>query len=83
MSLRIIGLLIVFFSNFFIARSQNVLIEAESFDQTGGWVVDPQFVEQMGSPYLMAHGMGIPVADASSTFQLEEKGMLEVVRSIV
>lgn len=74
MSLRIIGLLIVFFSNFFIARSQNVLIEAESFNQTGGWVVDPQFVEQMGSPYLMAHGMGIPVADASSTFQLEEKG---------
>ena len=40
------------------------LIEAESFEDKGGWVVDPQFVEQMGSPYLLAHGMGLPVADA-------------------
>ncbi|MCJ7447861.1 MAG: FAD-dependent oxidoreductase [Bacteroidales bacterium] len=51
-----------------------VLIEAESFDDTGGWVVDPQFVEQMGSPYLLAHGLGIPLADAGTEITLPEKG---------
>jgi hypothetical protein len=44
----------------------SVLIEAESFSDKGGWVVDPQFVEQMGSPYLLAHGLGKPVKDAST-----------------
>ena len=38
--------------------SDGILIEAESFTDKGGWVVDQQFVEQMGSPYLLAHGMG-------------------------
>ena len=45
---------------------ESCLIEAESFEDKGGWVVDPQFVEQMGSPYLLAHGMGHPVADAQT-----------------
>ncbi len=54
---------------FFISCSNDdhsVLIEAESFTSHGGWVVDPQFVEQMGSPYLLAHGMGTPVSDAET-----------------
>jgi hypothetical protein len=41
-----------------------VLIEAEGFANTGGWVVDPQFMDLMGSPYLLAHGLGVPVNDA-------------------
>jgi len=41
-----------------------ILLEAESFDKTGGWVIDQQFMDQMGSPYLLAHGLGKPVADA-------------------
>jgi len=32
--------------------SQEVLVEAESFDNPGGWLVDSQFKQQMGSPYL-------------------------------
>lgn len=47
------------------AQHNEFLFEAESFKEKGGWVVDPQFVEQMGSPYLLAHGLGIPVANAS------------------
>ena len=43
-----------------------VLLEAESFSKKGGWVVDPQFVDSMGSPYLLAHGKGVPVSDAST-----------------
>ena len=52
----------------------NKLIEAESFDVKGGWVVDPQFVEQMGSPYLLAHGLGIPVENAKMKFELPSGG---------
>lgn len=41
-----------------------VLVEAESLKETGGWVVDQQFMDLMGSPYLLAHGLGEPVPDA-------------------
>ena len=47
--------------------AQGIFIEAESFASKGGWSVDQQFMDQMGSPYLIAHGMGRPVADASTT----------------
>ena len=50
------------------AQAKTVFIEAESFDDWGGWVNDTQFMDQMGSPYLLAHGMGKPVADAKTTF---------------
>lgn len=46
------------------------LIEAESFSNKGGWQVDQQFMDQMGSPYLIAHGLGVPVADASTELRL-------------
>ena len=53
-------LMITVFISVQAQKNNTVLIEAESFSNKGGWVVDPQFVEQMGSPYLLAHGMGIP-----------------------
>lgn len=63
----------------YVAQAQEqILIEAESFINTGGWVVDPQFVEQMGSPYIMAHGMGVPVANASTEISFKEKGTYHV-----
>lgn len=54
--------------------SSDILIEAESFDEKGGWVIDNQSMTQMGSPYLLAHGMGIPVADAKTTFDVTKDG---------
>ena len=54
------------------------LIEAESFSNKGGWVVDPQFVQQMGSPFLLAHGGGTPVADVSGTLTVPEPGTYRV-----
>ena len=51
------------------ARAETVFLEAESFDDWGGWVNDTQFMDQMGSPYLLAHGLGKPVADAKTTFE--------------
>ena len=41
-------------------------IEAESFKNLGGWAIDQQSMDQMGSPYIMAHGLGVPVADAET-----------------
>ncbi len=56
----------------------SLLIEAEDFSDKGGWVVDPQFVEQMGSPYLLAHGMGMPVDDASTEVTFKSSGKYHV-----
>ena len=51
-----------------------LLVEAENFERKGGWVVDQQFMDLMGSPYLMAHGMEVPVEDASTTISFPESG---------
>lgn len=56
-----------------------VLVEAESFAIKGGWVVDQQFIEQMGSPFLLAHGLGTPVADAVQEVQVPESGRYRVL----
>lgn len=55
-------------------QGAEVLIEAESFRTKGGWVVDQQFMDLMGSPYLLAHGMGVPVEDATTEVTFPEKG---------
>ncbi len=36
--------------------------------------MDPQFVEQMGSPYLLAHGLGYPVKNASTKLNYQVNG---------
>jgi len=51
-----------------------LLVECESFSEKGGWRVDAQFVCSMGSPCLLAHGMGVPVADAVTTADLPAIG---------
>ncbi len=50
-----------------------IFIEAESFKEKGGWVIDQQSMSVLHSAYLMAHGMGEPVADAKTTFKVEKK----------
>jgi hypothetical protein len=61
------------------APAATVLIEAEGFYNAGGWVIDTQSMEQMGSPYLLAHGLGMPVKDASTTVDLPEPGKYHVL----
>ena len=51
-----------------------IFIEAESFLDKGGWVVDQQSFETLGSAYLMAHGMGVPVKDAKHEFTVKKSG---------
>lgn len=54
--------------------AQAFLVEAEDFDEFGGWVLDSQFETQMGSPYLLAHGLGRPVEDARTVVQVPRAG---------
>lgn len=51
-----------------------LFVEAESFQQSGGWQLDTQFITSMGSPYLLAHGMGRPVADATTQIEIDAAG---------
>ncbi len=60
------------------ARANAVLVEAECFRDLGGWVLDQQFMDQMGSPFLLAHGLGIPVADATAVVTFSEPGRYRV-----
>ncbi|WP_210420804.1 FAD-dependent oxidoreductase [Chitinophaga sp. XS-30] len=53
---------------------KQVYVEAESFEDKGGWVIDQQSFVVIGSSYLMAHGMGRPVKEASTTVQFPAKG---------
>jgi hypothetical protein len=59
-------------------NAATVLVEAETFARHGGWKLDTQFIEIMGSPYLLAHGLGRPVADATTTIDLREGGTYRV-----
>ena len=60
------------------AGTPTVLLEAEQFADLGGWVVDQQFMDQMGSPYLLAHGLGEPVRDAQTTVTFAAPGKYRV-----
>lgn len=61
-----------------MGKAANVWIEAESFVHKGGWCVDQQFTFEMGSPYLIAHGMGVPVENAHTTVRFPKKGTYHV-----
>ena len=55
-----------------------ILIETELFDDYGGWSADTQFLDTVGSAYLMAHGMGRTVVDARAAFELAQGGTYHV-----
>jgi hypothetical protein len=58
--------------------STGILVEAEEFDDFGGWILDSQFELEMGSPYLLAHGNGRPVADATTSISITHSGVYNV-----
>ena len=74
MKKNLIFLLIVTICWGTLRAHEEILIETESFSRHGGWVVDQQFMDQMGSPYIMAHGLGAPVEDASTQFDARSAG---------
>jgi hypothetical protein len=60
------------------ALAAELIVEAESFQQLGGWTIDPQFMDAMGSPFLLAHGLGKSVAAASTNVKLPQPGKYTV-----
>lgn len=57
------------------AQDHHVIwLETEKFENRGGWVNDAQFVDQMGSPFLLAIGLEGPVQDASTTVNVPKAG---------
>lgn len=60
------------------SREQTLWVEAESFADRGGWSLDTQAMDVMGSPYLLAHGIGVPVADAKTTLRFPKAGEYKV-----
>lgn len=53
----------------------------QSFD-AGGWGLDVQFMDTVGSPYLIAHGCGLRVVDAIARIEVPKSGKWNVwVRS--
>ncbi|MBN2133247.1 MAG: hypothetical protein JW741_27355, partial [Sedimentisphaerales bacterium] len=61
-----------------VATGRTILVEAEGFENPGGWVVDQQSMDQMGSPYLLAHGFGVPVRDATTKVSFPALGTYRV-----
>ena len=75
--MKVIFLLISTLTLSLIGFSQpmnSLFLEAENFENKGGWVVDQQFMDMMGSSYLMAHGMGVPVEDAKTEVEFPSTG---------
>ena len=58
--------------------AQSLVLDCESFPEKGGWCLDQQFMDEMGSPYLLAHGMGVPVSDASTNVDIPSNGTWHV-----
>ncbi len=55
-------------------QSKTVIVEAENFDNPGGWVVDQQSIDHIGSSYLLAHGLGTPCEDAVTKINFKRQG---------
>ncbi|MCP1381780.1 FAD-dependent oxidoreductase [Runella salmonicolor] len=70
--------LLLLFISLKLSAQDHVFLETESFTDKGGWVIDQQSFVVMGSSYLMAHGMGRPVKDATTTVPFPKKGKYRV-----
>lgn len=58
-----------------ITEKNSVFALATRLENKGDWTVEQQFVLQMGSSYLLAHGIGTPLAgDAEGKIQIPEDG---------
>ncbi len=57
---------------------ENLWIDACEFDDYGGFILETQFVREMGQSYLMADGIGEPISPATTIFNVKEGGFYRV-----
>ncbi len=56
-------------------KTNSVMVLATTFADKGDWIIEQQFVLQMGSSYLLAHGIGTPLEkDAVTTVEVPVEG---------
>ena len=60
---HLLSFILLLLSYYTQVQSAELFLEAESFEKKGGWSIDQQFMDLMGSSYLIAHGLGTPVDD--------------------
>jgi len=75
---KLIATLYLVIAPILVGQTKDLLVEAESFSNHGGWKLDTQFIREMGSPYLLAHGLGTPVVDATTTIEVKESGSYQL-----
>jgi hypothetical protein len=68
------GIILMLLVSLQVSAQNHVFVETESFQNKGGWVIDQQSFVVMGSSYIMAHGMGRPVSDATTTVKFPKTG---------
>jgi len=74
-SAMVLALLLLAFQ---LSAQNHIFVETESFEDKGGWVIDQQSFVVLNSSYLMAHGMGRPVKDATTTVKFPKTGKYHV-----
>ena len=58
-----------------MTTQDSIFLPASRFADKGDWTLEQQFILQMGSSYLLAHGLGTPLAaDAETTCTVPEEG---------
>lgn len=55
-----------------------IYVEPGSFTSYGGWVLDTEFIPNIGTAYLLAHGLGHPVSGAKTEVTIPKAGMYHV-----
>ncbi|MBH54290.1 MAG: hypothetical protein CMI18_08075 [Opitutaceae bacterium] len=58
--------------------NKSILVETAHFGNLGGWMLDNQFELHLGFSYLLAHGLGKPVKNASGKIKFPSAGKYHV-----
>ncbi|VAX42339.1 FIG00406056: hypothetical protein [hydrothermal vent metagenome] len=61
-----------------LVASDSLFVETEGFSNHGGWKIDTQSIPAIGSPYLLAHGWGKPVKNATTTVTFPSTGKYHI-----
>ncbi len=73
-NLSLIFMVLLTLKAFYITAQEMIWLEAEDFDDLGGWTKDWQFMDQMGSPYIFSIGYGSPVEQARTQANVPKPG---------
>ena len=59
-------------------KENSIFVSTSAFENFGGWVLDTQFIPNIGSSYLLAHGLGEKVADATKKVSIKNPGKYKI-----